>query len=94
MIRPFAISLLLMADLACSGAVAQVAAKPETFTGINRKESVRGRPETATVSDGKSFVQLTERDYRAGGFRPPYETLPTIVVRRLPVRSRAPASHD
>ncbi|WP_142250975.1 MULTISPECIES: hypothetical protein [Bradyrhizobium] len=85
---------MLLADLACPGAVAQVVAKPETFTGIHRKERVRGRSETATVSDGKSFVQLTERRYRTGGFWPPYETLPTIIVRRLPVRSRASANHD
>lgn len=94
MIRPLAISLMLLADLACPGAVAQVVAKPETFTGINRKEGVRGRPETATVSDGKSFVQLTERQYRTGGFWPPYETLPTIIVRRLPTPSRDPADQD
>ncbi|WP_198400010.1 hypothetical protein [Bradyrhizobium yuanmingense] len=85
---------MLLVDLACPGAVAQVVAKSETFTGIHRMEGVRGRPETATVSNGKSFVQLTERQYRTGGFWPPYETLPTIIVRRLPAPNGLPADRD
>lgn len=90
MIRSFAVSLMLLVGIACPNVVAQVSAKPETFTGIHRKESVTGRAETATVTDGKSFIRLTEQEYRAGGFWPPYETLPTIIVRRLPVRIPVP----
>lgn len=90
MIRSFAISVTLLIGIACPSVVAQVSVKPETFTGIHRKESGTGRPETATVTDGKSFIRLTEQEYRAGGFWPPYETLPTIVVRRLPVRIPVP----
>jgi len=41
---------------------------------------------TTTITDGKSFIRLTEEQYRTGHYRPAYETLPTRIVRRLPVR--------
>ncbi|TWI00180.1 hypothetical protein IQ17_05038 [Bradyrhizobium daqingense] len=86
MIRLIAIPSMLLAELASGNVAAQVSATPETFTGTHRNESINGRPETATITDGKFFIQLTEEQYRAGGYRPAYETLSTRIVRRLPVR--------
>ncbi|EHR00027.1 hypothetical protein Bra471DRAFT_00564 [Bradyrhizobium sp. WSM471] len=90
--RSFAILLISM--LAAPGAVAQVSATPETFTGIYRNGHANGQPETVTISDGKSFIDLTEEDYRAGGYRPAYERLPTRFVRRVPVRKPTAADQD
>jgi len=67
MIRSIAISLMLISMLAGPGAMAQIGATPETFTGIHRSEGGNGRPETVTITDGKSFIQLTVEDYRIGG---------------------------
>jgi hypothetical protein len=53
------------------------------FTGIHRNEGVRGRAETATLTDGKTYKRLAEQEYRAGGYWPPYEKLPLVIVRRL-----------
>ena len=94
MIRSLAIPLMLTVAFSGSSVVAQVGAKPETFTGTHRNERVNGRPETATVTDGESYVKLTEEEYRAGGYRPAYETLPTRIIRRLPVRKPTPADQD
>ncbi|MDH2356649.1 hypothetical protein QCM77_42305 [Bradyrhizobium sp. SSUT18] len=84
---------MLIVEFAVSCAMAQVSAKPETFTGFHRNEGVNGRPETVTITDGKSFIRLTE-EYRAGGYRPACETLPTRIVRRVPLRKLAPADQD
>nr|WP_212076190.1 hypothetical protein [Bradyrhizobium diazoefficiens] len=92
--HPSAVPLMLLLVLAAAGAWAQVSATPETFTGIHRNEGVNGRPETVTITDGKSFIQLTEEEYRAGGYQPAYETLWTRFVRRLPVRKPVPADRD
>ncbi|RXH23081.1 MULTISPECIES: hypothetical protein [Bradyrhizobium] len=86
MMRSIAVPLTVLVGLVCASASAQVGASPEIFTGMHRNESIVGRPETATITDGKSFIQLTEEQYRAGNYRPAYETLPTRIVRRLPVR--------
>jgi hypothetical protein len=94
MIRSFATLLMLAVVLSATSVVAQVSAPSETFTGIHRNEAVSGRPETVTITDGKSFIQLTEREYRASGYRPAYEKLPTKLVRRVPVRKPFPADQD
>lgn len=86
MMRSIAILLTLFAGLICGRTWAQVSATPETFTGTHRNESANGRPETVTITDGKSYIQLTEEQYRVGGYWPAYATLPTRIVRRLPVR--------
>lgn len=92
--RLFAIPLTLLSMLAAPGAMAQVSATPETFTGIHRDEGANGRPKVVTITDGKSFLQLTEDEYRTGGYRPAYEKLPTRIVRRIPVRKPVPADQD
>jgi hypothetical protein len=92
--RSFAIPLILIAVLAVPGAMARVGATPETFTGIHRTEDANGRPKTVTITDGKSFLQLTEEEYRAGGYRPAYDRLPTMIVRRIPVRKPIPADQN
>ncbi|WP_298882052.1 hypothetical protein [uncultured Bradyrhizobium sp.] len=94
MMRLIAIPLAFTVMLSGPSVVAQVSATPETFTGIHRSERGNGRPETVTVTDGKSFIQLTVEEYRIGGYRPAYESLPTRIIRRLPVRAPAPADLD
>lgn len=92
--RSIAMSLMLVSVLAAPGATAQISTTPETFTGIHRSERGNGRPETATITDGKAFIQLTAEEYRIGGYRPAYERLPTRIIRRLPVRAPAPVDPD
>ena len=65
-----------------------------TFTGIHRNQGVLGQTETVTITDGRSFVRLTEQEYRAGGYWPPYEKLSTIFVQRLPVRVPVPSDEE
>jgi len=60
-----------------------------TFTGIHRNHHAR-RPETVTITNGKTFIILSEEEYRAGGYSSPYQTLPMIVVQRLPVQIHIP----
>ncbi|TWA92291.1 hypothetical protein [Bradyrhizobium stylosanthis] len=94
MIRSLAMALMLTVMVAGPDVVAQTGANPETFKGTHRNERVNGRPETVTVTDGQSYVQLTEEEYRAGGYRPAYDALPTRIARRVPVRKSIPADQD
>ena len=94
MIRSLAMALMLTVMVAAPDVIAQVGAKPETFKGTHRNERVNGRPETVTITDGKSYVNLTEEEYRAGGYRPAYNALPTRIVRRIPVRKSIPADRN
>lgn len=94
MTRLIAVPLALTVVLSGPSVVAQVSATPETFTGIHRNEGVNGRPETVTITDGRSFIRLTEQQYRAGGYRPAYEALLTRIIRRLPLKKPAPADLD
>jgi hypothetical protein len=64
------------------------------FTGIHRNRAGWRGSETVTITDGKSYIRLTEQEYRAGGYWPPYERLPTVVVERLPVRIPAPSEEE
>ncbi|WP_375306147.1 hypothetical protein WI560_30620 [Bradyrhizobium sp. A11] len=84
--RSITVPLTMLIGLVCASASAQMGATAETFTGMHRNESIGGRPETATITDGKSFIRLTEEQYRTGHYRPAYETLPTRIVRRLHLR--------
>jgi hypothetical protein len=45
--------------------------------GRYRTEKSEHRPARAYVIDGAKAYFLTEEDYRAKAFRPPFETLPT-----------------
>jgi hypothetical protein len=92
--RLIAVPIALTVVLSGPSAVAQVSAPAETFEGIHRSEGLNGRPKTVTVTDGKSFIELTEEEYRAGGYRPTYERLPTKIIRRVPVRAPAPPDLD
>ena len=60
------------------------------FTGLYRKEARNGLPETVRVTDGKTFLDISEQEYRERGYAPPFETLWTQIVRRLPVRIQVP----
>jgi hypothetical protein len=60
------------------------------FTGLYRKGSVNGRSETVRITNGKTYVDVTEQEYRERGYSPPYESLPTRIIQRLPVRIPAP----
>jgi hypothetical protein len=89
-------SLVVLAGLAVgsASALAQVATPPRptaaAFKGLHRHESVNGRAETVTITDGNTYLRITEQEYREGGYAPEFEHLPTIIVRRLPVRIRVP----
>jgi hypothetical protein len=61
-----------------------------TFTGLYRIESRHGRPENVRITDGKTYVDITEQEYRERGYSPPYERLLTRIIRRLPVRVPVP----
>ena len=96
MIRPAIVLIALPMWIATSlAAEEQAGAKANppqnaTFTGTHRNQGLHGRPETATVTDGKSYIRLTEQEYRFGGYRPPYQTLPMVIVQRLPVQTHIP----
>jgi len=99
MIRSAVILIVLLVGIA-----ATIAAEPSsktstlpqnaTFTGIHRNQGTQGRPETVTITDGKTFVVLSEEEYRTGGYWPFYEELPTVIVRRLPARIHVPSEEN
>ncbi|WP_426612934.1 hypothetical protein [Bradyrhizobium sp. McL0616] len=60
------------------------------LTGLYRNEGRNGQPETARITDGKSFTDISEKEYRERGYSPPYEHLWTRVIRRLPVQIPLP----
>jgi hypothetical protein len=62
------------------------------FTGNHSKEGANGRPNTARITDGKTFLDITEQEYREQGDIQTFEGLPRRIVRRLPVR--IPANED
>jgi hypothetical protein len=64
------------------------------FAGIRSKEGVGGRPNTARITDGKTFVDITEQEYREQGYMPSFDRLPMLIVRRLPVRIPVPSEQD
>jgi hypothetical protein len=70
----------------------QQAPKPAAaFTGMYRNEGRDGRRETVRVTDGKTYFDISEQQYRDRGYTPPFETLLTRIVRRLPVRPPVPS---
>jgi hypothetical protein len=88
-------SALVVAGLALGGAcaIAQAPQSPHptdsSFRGIHRHKGVNGSAETVTVTDGKTYLRMSEQDYRGRGYAPDFEHLPTIFVQRLPVRIRS-----
>jgi hypothetical protein len=64
------------------------------FTGIHSKEGVNGRPNTVRITDGKTFLDITEQEYRERGYIPTFEKLPMLIVRRLSPRIPVPQEQD
>jgi hypothetical protein len=92
-------ALILVAVLVCStlgnsGVIAQVSESARqadpAFTGIHRNEGINGGLETVTITDGKTYVRITEQEYRQRGYAPEFHRLPTLIVERLPVRIAVP----
>lgn len=79
---------------ACSALDGSVAAEDQhqtaSFTGLYRREGRNGRPETVRITDGKTYLDITEQEYRERGYAPPYERLWTRIIRRVPVRIPVP----
>jgi hypothetical protein len=90
--------LTLLAIAACLGlgnsvAVAQVGERKDLqestdFKGIHWKRGIGGRPNTARITDGKTFTNVTEQEYRERGYAPIFEKLPELIVQRVPVQQK------
>ena len=55
------------------------------FTGIHAKRGVGEKPNTARITDGKTFKDVTEQEYRERGYIPSYDKLPVLIIQRIPV---------
>ena len=90
----FSLAILVGLALGSTSAFAQVVAAPQSadaaFKGIGRHKGLNGGAETVTITDGKTYLRVTEQEYRERGYAPEFEHLPTIFVQRLPVRVRVP----
>jgi hypothetical protein len=89
--------LLILFVAACPALDSLAAAEKQkrgVFTGIRSKEGVGGRPNTARITDGKTFIDITEQEYREQGYIPTFDKLPMLIVRRLPVRIPVPSEQD
>jgi hypothetical protein len=82
------------AFLAPDSLVAAEKQESGVFTGIHSKEGSGGRPNTARITDGKTFIDITEQEYRERRYVPAFDKLPTLIVRRLPVRIPIPSEQD
>ena len=60
------------------------------FKGIHRNLGRNGDLDTVTITDGKTYTRVTEQEYRERGYAPEFHDLPTVIVRRLPVRILIP----
>jgi hypothetical protein len=88
---------LILFVAACSTLGNLAAAEKRTrgvFTGVHSREGVGGLPNTARVTDGTTFIDITEQEYREQGYIPAFEKLPMRIVRRLPVRIPVPGEQD
>ncbi|WP_407157067.1 hypothetical protein [Bradyrhizobium sp. STM 3557] len=94
MVLRFSLPILASLALNCASAFSQVVAPPQSadaaFKGIGRHKGLNGGAETVTISDGKTYLRITEQEYREHGYAPEFEHLPTIFVQRLPVRVLIP----
>jgi hypothetical protein len=89
---------ILLAVVACftlgsSVAIAQLAEKQDqqestTFKGIHRNRGIKGLPGTVTITDGKTYVRVAEREYRERGYAPEFDGLPVLIIQRVPVRQK------
>jgi hypothetical protein len=89
---------ILLAVVACftlgsSVAIAQLAEKQDqqestAFKGIHRNRRINGLPGTVTITDGKTYVRVTEREYRERGYAPEFDGLPVLIIQRAPVRQK------
>jgi len=61
--------------------------------GIHRKIGVSGAPNSAWISDGTTGEFVNENEYRARGYAPEFDSLPILIVQRVPV-TEAPVSPD
>lgn len=86
--------LMLGGSLANAQAVDSPQQTSALFRGIHRHLGIHGGPETVTVTDGKTYLRVTEQEYRERGYEPEFKHLPTIIVQRLPVRVRIPPGVD
>jgi hypothetical protein len=80
-------------DLVASVAMAQAADAQlvkSAFKGIHRNLGRNGDPDTVTITDGKTYTRVTEQEYRERGYAPEIHGLPTVIVKRLPVRISIP----
>jgi hypothetical protein len=88
---------ILLAVVACftlgsSVAIAQLAEKQDqqestAFKGIHRNRRINGLPGTV-ITDGKTYVRVTEREYRERGYAPEFDGLPVLIIQRAPVRQK------
>jgi hypothetical protein len=51
----------------------------EIAKGLHKKDG------TARIGDGVTFRDLTEQQYRDGGYVPSFDDLPTLIVQGVPV---------
>jgi hypothetical protein len=94
---------ILLAVVACftigsSVAIAQGAEKQDqhentAFKGIHRNRGINGRPNTVTTTDGKTYVDVTEQEYRERGYTPVFSELPLLIIQRIPVQAPVPQEH-
>jgi|SRR6266850_1845081 len=95
MIHMLRIVPILLAVVACfslgSSVAAELAGEKQdqqestAFKGIHKKRGVSGRPNTARITDGKTFIDITEQEYRERGYMPAFDQLPVLIIQRLPV---------
>jgi hypothetical protein len=52
---------------------------------MHRTIGVDGAPDSVRVSDGQSGARMTEEQYRVGAHLPEFDSLPVLVVQRIPV---------
>jgi hypothetical protein len=85
--------VVVCSTLGNSVAIGQVSESPrqaDAFTGIHRNKGINEGPETVTITDGKTYTRITEQEYRERGYAPEFNRLPTLIVKRLPVRIAVP----
>jgi hypothetical protein len=58
------------------------------LSGVHAKRGVGGKPNMARITNGKEFRNITEEEYRQGGYMPPYEKLPVLIIQRVPVEPK------
>jgi hypothetical protein len=99
MIRMLRILPILLAGVACfvlgsSVAAEQAGEKQDqqegmVFKGIHKTQrGVVGQPDTARITDRKTFIDITEQEYRERGYTPAFDQLPVLIIQRNSVPQR------